>query len=619
MSSYTLLRAQRWTMAVVAVLCTIAYLGWRLATLSFDAPMQLFFFGLELHAGAGFVLFVFSVWNTESLATPSPRASSDHRIAVCIATYNEDEHVLLPTVAAAVALAPEHETWVLDDGDRPWVAALADQLGAHYLTRADRSHAKAGNLNNALSVINADLVAVLDADHIPTGNFLANTIGYFDDPTVALVQTPQDFYNTDSFEHVGDYTEEALFYRVIQPGKNRWRAAFWCGTSAIVRTSALRSIGGVATESVTEDLLTTIKLHRHGWQTVFHDEVLARGLAPASYREFLVQRKRWATGAMQIVRSRYNPWIVDGLSLPQRLAYTASLSGWFDGLRSIGYLVLAFGIVVTGTSPIGVAVVPFLVANLGLLLLTGATQVRLGNGHHRLFPALLFEFLRMPMSLHALRRLVFGGRASFQVTPKGRAGDDRTAPPLPGLLVALGLVAVIGVVVYLTNLVGAAAGPRGHHVDIAALVLVANAIGIVVAVRRINRRDFGDERRRARRFRRELRFRIGSERGLLRNPSTTGAHIAGRVRTGRDVLRVLTREGPIDVRCWITPDGYGGSTVEFVPGQYAATAMIARSLFSELQDMPTLDAVANQAPLPVDRRADPRSESAPEAAAPDRR
>ncbi|MEZ5230561.1 MAG: cellulose synthase catalytic subunit [Acidimicrobiales bacterium] len=278
MSSSLLLRVQRRLLAFAAVLGTIAYLIWRVTTLDFGAPLQVFFLTLEFHAGLGFALFVFSVWDTDHLAPPDPRDDTPHRVAVCIATYNEDENVLLPTIAAAVALQPAHETWVLDDGDRPWVAAMAEQVGARYLTRTDRSHAKAGNLNNAFAVINADLYAILDADHIPTTNFLRHTLGYFDDPSVALVQTPQDFYNTDSFEHIGDYSEEALFYRVIQPGKNRWDAAFWCGTSAIVRGDAMRSIGGAATESVTEDLLTTIKLHRHGWRTVFQQ----RGARPRS-------------------------------------------------------------------------------------------------------------------------------------------------------------------------------------------------------------------------------------------------------------------------------------------------------------------------------------------------
>ncbi len=586
MSRPAQLGALRRLLSVVAFCATTSYLLWRLATLDFGAPAEVLFFCLELFAGLSFGLFVFSTWDTEAAEWPGSRPDSSHRVAICITTYNEDEYVLLPTVAAAVALEPHHETWVLDDGDRAWVKAMAAELGAHYVCRPDRSHAKAGNLNNAFGLIEADVFAMLDADHIPASNFLLHTLGYFDDPTVALVQTPQDFYNTESFEHIGGYAEEALFYRVIQPGKNRWHAGFWCGTSALIRSDALESIGGVATASVTEDLLTTIHLHGRGWRTIFHNEVLARGLAPASYKEFMVQRTRWATGAMQIVRSAQNPWLAKNLTLVQRLSFTASLLGWFESLRTLGYLLLAVAIVLTGTFPVSVPLGTFLVANLGVLALTTATQVSVGRGRHRVLPALLFDFLRIPMSLTALRQLVGGRRRSFHVTPKGRAGDNRDIPRVPGVLVGLGGLAAVAGIVYVATRLGLVGGPTGRHVDVAAGVLVANVVMIGLAAKRIRRRDFGDERRRARRFSRELRCWIGSEERRLLHPSTTGAHIAGLVRTGNHTLSVLTGEGWIRLRCWITPSDNGESTVEFSPGQYAERAVLARMLYSEVQDMP---------------------------------
>ena len=98
---------------------------------------------------------------------------------------------------------------------------------------------------------------------------------------MALVQLPQEFYNLDSVQHAQqkDDTEpwhdQTLFYRVIQPGKNRWNAAFWCGSPSVVRRAALEDVGGVATDTITEDIHTTVRLHSRGWRTVYHDEILA--------------------------------------------------------------------------------------------------------------------------------------------------------------------------------------------------------------------------------------------------------------------------------------------------------------------------------------------------------
>ena len=334
------------TTALVAIVATAAYLGWRIGftvrqSLWLAIPLWL----LELHALVGLGLFTFSLWDLDAAPRPAGRTMADLRVALLIPTYDEPTEVLLPTVAAAVSLSPAHETWVLDDGARPWVEELAGTLGARYLARPEHDHGKAGNLNYALDRVDADVVGVLDADHVPASGFLEHTLGYFADPRVAVVQTPQEFYNADSFEHRrrlfaarGDdpddedpdderlFGEQRLFYRAIQPGKNRWDAAFWCGTSALVRVEALREVGGVAEETVTEDIHTTIRMQRRGWRTVYHNEVLARGLAARNAEEYFTQRLRWGTGAMQVLHAEH-PITGRGLGFAQRLAYASTLLG----------------------------------------------------------------------------------------------------------------------------------------------------------------------------------------------------------------------------------------------------------------------------------------------------
>src|SRR6266498_1496249 len=367
------------TVAVLALAVTAAYLGWRaVATIDpsvwwLSLPMYL----LELHAAVGLGLYAFSLWNLGAGPSARPARETPLRVAVLIPTWNEPSEVLAPTIAAAVALRPAHDTWVLDDGARPEVARLAADLGARYLRRRDRGNAKAGNLNNALAVVDADVVAVLDADHVARPNFLSDTIGYFDDPRVALVQTPQDFYNLGSFEHSrtaarDGFSEQSLFYRAIMPGKNRWQAAFWCGTSALLRTAALRQVGGVATGTVTEDIHTTIRLHVAGWRTVYHNEVLARGLAASGARQYMLQRYRWGTGTMQVLRAD-NPLTVRGLSLAQRLAYSFTLLGWFDAWRSLSYLLLPVAVLFTGAVPIQAPLATFVVTK-------ATTKVASGRG-----------------------------------------------------------------------------------------------------------------------------------------------------------------------------------------------------------------------------------------------
>ncbi len=440
---------------IIALGLTGAYLVWRLGTFNTDALwVSIPFYLLEVAGLVSLGLFLYSVWDTEAVLPPAAVSDTDRSIAVLVPTYNEDPEILLPTVAAAVDLDLDHETWVLDDGKRAWVREMAHELGANYLTRPDNSHAKAGNLNHALGLIDTDLIAVLDADHVPKKRFLANTVAYFDDRELALVQTPQAFYNRDSFEHVGDiYQEESLFYRVIQPGKNRWNAAFWCGTSAVIRTDALRSVGGVATESLTEDLHTTLRLHRAGWKTVFHNEVLARGLAPQNYNEYGLQRKRWAAGAMQVLRND-NPFAGRLLTRRQKLAYAATLSGWTEGWRTVAYLLIAMAVLLTGVSPL-VARVEVFAAFYGVVFVAQQLAMRtLSQGRHRILLGLMFDWIRFGTERRAARRF----RGACIPADVGGWPTSMVAPSLTGAVVTGDAVDLA----YIGSEVAVAFGPKNN-------------------------------------------------------------------------------------------------------------------------------------------------------------
>ncbi|MCS7008084.1 MAG: glycosyltransferase, partial [Gaiellaceae bacterium] len=447
-------------MASIALLATAVYLAWR-ASFTLD-PDHLWIavplLALEAHNALGLALFTFGLWDVDAGPRVAPVTETSHRVAVLIPTYDEPLEVLTPTVAAAVALEPAAEVWVLDDGRRPEVEELAHELGARYLARPDNRDAKAGNLNHALGVVEADIVAVLDADHVPGPDFLRNTLGYFDDASVALVQTPQDFYNLDSFEHErrrdgGVFVEEAVFYRVIAAGKNRWNAAFWCGTSALLRTAALREVGGVATGSVTEDIHTTIRLHRRGWKTVYHNEVLVRGLAPRNAHEYLAQRRRWAAGAMQVVRLE-RPITGPGLSLGQRLSYAATLWAWWDSWRTLGYVVLPGLVIVTGAIPIAAPLAVFGPLFLGTLALQFVAMRLLARGYYPPLLSLVFEFLRMPAVVIGTLTLFRPRGGRFGVTPKGPSASGRERIPLPLLTKALLVASPLAMIWFVLTLAG---------------------------------------------------------------------------------------------------------------------------------------------------------------------
>lgn len=276
-------------------------------------------------------------------------------VDVFIPSYNEDAALLANTIAAAKALdypAEKLQIWLLDDGGtvqkrnsqkvsearqaeerHARLRQLCDDLEINYLTRERNEHAKAGNLNNGLLHSTGELIAVFDADHAPARDFLQETIGYFgEDPKLFLVQTPHFFLNPDplernlrTFEKMP--SENEMFYGVIQRGLDKWNAAFFCGSAAVLRREALNETDGFSGVSITEDCETAIALHSKGWNSIYVDKPLIAGLQPATFASFIGQRSRWAQGMMQILRFRF-PLLKRGLSFPQRLCYMSSTLFW---------------------------------------------------------------------------------------------------------------------------------------------------------------------------------------------------------------------------------------------------------------------------------------------------
>jgi cellulose synthase/poly-beta-1,6-N-acetylglucosamine synthase-like glycosyltransferase len=524
--------------AVAAVLVTTAYLIWRVTSTLTGATGWLAgcLLVLEAHALFSLSMHTFDLWDLDRVPAVARNAPIGLRVAVLIPTYNEPREVLLPTIAAAVALEPRHETWVLDDGDRAWVADLAARLGARYRARIDHTDAKAGNINAVLPDLDVDVIAVFDADHVADANFLAHTLPYFAEPRVALVQTPQDFYNLDSFEHVEGrrgrrFGEQELFYRGLAAGRNRWNAAFWCGTNAVLRLAALRDVGGVATGTVTEDIHTTMRMHRRGWRSVYHNEVLARGLAAGNPEQYLSQRLRWGTGAMQVLRAE-NPALVPGLSVGQRISYLSTLLGWFDSWRMLGFLLLPLATVCTGGLPVAAPLTAFLPWFLAVLGTQRLALRLLARGHSTLWHAMLFEAIRLPANLPATLALFSRRARPFTVTAKGRGGGVRSRPAVPGLLVGLLVAHVAAFGWYLATITG---GTPLHYgvpwtAHGAALWLVVNAIVLVAAVNRTRSARFGAERRAAVRFEVSGEVQLDDIPARLIDISLTGASLLAPAR-----------------------------------------------------------------------------------------
>ncbi len=477
-------------------------------------------------------------------------------VDVFIPTYDEEPAILERTILGARHLdwpRSRLRVWVLDDGRRPWLREMCTRLGVGYITRPDNRHAKAGNLNHALSRTDGEFVAVFDADFVPQRHFLRRTMGFFADPRIGAVQAPQRFFNPDPVQVNLGLTrvapeEQRLFFDAIMPGRDRFDAAFFCGSCAVLRRAALEAVGGVPTESVTEDILLTLAMLRRGYVTRYLDERLALGLAAESTEAFMVQRRRWCRGNIQLL------FVRDGVFAPGLRPWHRLL--FFPWYWLVHLPVKVFLLIVptvflwTGLVPMHVPSLEVFVAQLFTTvavmslvmtwlapgsyvpIVTTATHLYMGLG-------------LLPTILGSLVRPFAGG---FRVTPKGRRIRFGVDLPVLRAALALFLLNVGGVVLNAWPELG---WPRVQRVyEIGALWALASAAMLLVVMtlcfdhprKRLEERFPLRERWRLLRFGppRPVRVRDLSERAAL----VEGRGLAT-VRSGRWLLLDLVGIGPL--------------------------------------------------------------------------
>jgi cellulose synthase (UDP-forming) len=265
----------------------IWYLWWRWSfALNYDAlwfSLPLAF--AESCAFIGSLLFTFNLWKTKD----EPKKAPPYKIAECVndteedrpisvdvffPSYDEDPELVRLSILDAQKITYPHgiemKIYILDDGKRPLMAALAQELGIEYITREGNEGFKAGNLRNALERTYGDFIVICDADTRPFPTILEHTLGYFRDPDVAWVQTPQWFFDLPEGERLPAWLDRKvgsagafigrgierlygpvtlgedpfvndpqMFYDVIQRRRNWVNASFCCGAGSIHRREAV--------------------------------------------------------------------------------------------------------------------------------------------------------------------------------------------------------------------------------------------------------------------------------------------------------------------------------------------------------------------------------------------
>ena len=452
---------------LISLLCTSRYIWWRATTtLYFDSYIELILGSLlfiaELYSLAILLFgYIQTCWPLKRTIAPLPKDTSLWpTVDLFIPTYNESIDIVKDTALAAQCIEypkDKLKIYILDDGKRDAFRQLAEDIQVGYMIRPDNNHAKAGNLNHALTKTHGELICIFDCDHVATRVFLQATVGAFlVDEKLALIQTPHYFYSKDPFERNLSAAkraphEGALFYGPVQQGNDNWNAAFFCGSCAVIRRSALKETNGFAVETVTEDAHTALKLQRKGWNTAFLDIPLSAGLATERLTLHINQRIRWARGMTQIFRVD-NPLLGKGLTFTQRICYLNAMLHFQYGLPRAIFLLSPLVFILFDLNIISSSATLIFSYALPHLITSNYVNSKLVGSYRYSFWGEIYEtVMAFHLILPTLMSLISPKLGKFNVTDKGDLTDknyfDHTAVR-PLLIVAVLLVAAIGIALF---------------------------------------------------------------------------------------------------------------------------------------------------------------------------
>jgi cellulose synthase/poly-beta-1,6-N-acetylglucosamine synthase-like glycosyltransferase len=455
-------------LAVGVMLTTVDYLAWRSAVTNWPQwyvalPLLL----AEVFAAAHAIGMHFTIWPRSQAPLQPTDDPTRFPVFILIPTVNEGPEILEPTVQAALAARDEYlrlhphsyvEVVVCNDGEvtgAPCTAAvtsLAERLGVRCITRSIGGGAKAGNIEQArqlLGVVGDSLLVIFDADQVANPAFLRRTIPYFGDPQIGWVQAGQYYRNIDNPVARWANDQQSLFYLVLCPGKARQNAAFICGTNVVIRARALDEIGGLPTDSVTEDFAASIRLHAR-WRSVFVTDRLAEGLGPVDLNGYFQQQRRWARGTLGLLGTHWGDLVLPrrgGLSVQQRLQYALACTHYLCGLRDLVFVLAPVIFIFTGLTGVrGATLTLFLWHFIPYLI---ASQLAFWHVAHRRTSVrgILIGFLSFPVLVAAAVTVACGRRGRFVVTPKRRSVGLWWRPVAPHVLALVVLLAALLVAV----------------------------------------------------------------------------------------------------------------------------------------------------------------------------
>ena len=173
-----------------------------------------------------------------------------------------------------------------------------------FIHRQNRTGFKAGALQEGLAAAKGELIGIFDADFIPQPNFLKETVPYFADRKIGMLQTRWGHINHDYSLLTQAQSIGIDGHFGVEQASRSFSGLFmnFNGTAGIWRKNAIEDAGGWQADTLTEDLDLSYRAQLRGWKLSFVSEVVCPAEIPVTINAFKSQQHRWAKGSIQTAK-----------------------------------------------------------------------------------------------------------------------------------------------------------------------------------------------------------------------------------------------------------------------------------------------------------------------------
>jgi cellulose synthase/poly-beta-1,6-N-acetylglucosamine synthase-like glycosyltransferase len=404
-----------------------------------------------LCAGSFEILDVLCRFRWRHVADPRPVSDYFPRVSLHVPAYNEPPEMVIETLDALARLDyPNFEVLVIDNNttdERLWrpVEIHCEKLGFKFFHLENWPGFKSGALNYALTRTDpaAELIGVIDADYVAQPDYLRCCVGFFRRPSVAFVQTPQDYRDVAAGDRYAQacYDAYLYFFKISMASRNEHNGIIFAGTMGLIRKDILQSLGGWDEWCITEDAEISLRILDRGYEGIYVDQSFGKGLMPLNYDGLKKQRFRWAFGGMQILRRHWSalmPWARwsdpgHRLTFVQQWDYLMGGLQWLNDPVTFAFTILlligttalltAHSLFIQPLAP-AVMIVPFLFIFVGFSRFLWALRLRVACGFGRAASAFVILLgLTWVVTLACTLGLV-KRQGVFLRTPKKHAAID---------------------------------------------------------------------------------------------------------------------------------------------------------------------------------------------------